>query len=118
MGRAGPAPFRRILIRSRVTSIRRFRFDIPSDSAEAIATFDANHGAITAVMLDMTMPVLAGVPTIQAMPRINGSVPIVAVSGISANEQLARAASAQVKVFLPKPFTSDTLLKALQQVLD
>ena len=32
MGRAGPAPFRRILIGRRVTSIRRFRFDIPSDS--------------------------------------------------------------------------------------
>ena len=106
------------MIAQRTLEAAGYRVLLASDGAEAIATFDAHHRAIAAVMLDMTMPVLAGVPTIQAMARINGSVPIIAVSGISANEQLARTASAQVKVFLPKPFTSDTLLKALQQVLN
>lgn len=94
-----------------------YRVLLASDGAEAITIFGANHRTIAAVMLDMTMPVLAGVPTIQAMARIDPSVPIIAVSGISANEQPARDASAQVKLFLPKPFTTDTFLKALQQVL-
>ena len=106
------------MIARRTLEASGYRVLLASDGAEAIATFSANHHSIAAVMIDMTMPVLAGVPAIQAMARIDGSVPIVAVSGISANEQPARAASAQVKTFLPKPFTSDTLLKALQQVLE
>ena len=106
------------MIAQRTLEASGYRVLLASDGAEAIATFGANRGAIAAVMLDMTMPVLAGVPTIQAMARIDPSVPIIAVSGISANEQPALAASAQVKMFLPKPFTSETLLKALKQVLD
>ncbi len=90
---------------------------LAGDGAEAVTIFSANHQRIAAVMLDMTMPVLAGVPTIEAMARIDPSVPIIAVSGISANEQPARDASPQVRMFLPKPFTTDTFLKALQQVL-
>jgi len=90
---------------------------LAGDGAEAVASFSVNHQRIAAVMLDMTMPVMAGVPAIEAMARINPTVPIIAVSGISANEQPARDASAQVKLFLPKPFTTDTFLKALQQVL-
>lgn len=106
------------MITQRTLEASGYRVLLASDGAEAIAAFGANRGAIAAVMLDMTMPVLAGVPTIQALARIDSSVPIIAVSGISANEQPVRAASAQVKMFLPKPFTSDTLLKALQQVLN
>ena len=106
------------MIAQRMLEASGYRVLLASDGAEAIATFGANHRVIAAVMLDMTMPVLAGVPTIQAMARIDPSVPIIAISGISANEQPARAASAQVKMFLPKPFTSDTLLNALQQVLN
>ena len=94
-----------------------YRVLLASDGAEAIATFGANYRLIAAVMIDMTMPVLAGAPAIQAMARIDSTVPIIAVSGISANEEPARAASPQVKVFLPKPFTTETLLNALQQVL-
>ncbi len=105
------------MIAQRTLEASGYRVLLASDGAEGVATFEANHRAIAAVMLDMTMPVLAGVPTIEAMARINGSVPIIAVSGIIANEQPARAASAQVKLFLPKPFTKETLLKALQQVL-
>ena len=106
------------MIAQRTLEACGYRVLLASDGAEAVLTFKANHRAIAAVLLDMTMPVLAGVPTIEAMARIDSSVPIIAVSGISANEQPALGASAQVKMFLPKPFTGDTLLKALQQVLD
>ncbi|MGE0862810.1 MAG: ATP-binding protein [Vicinamibacterales bacterium] len=95
-----------------------YRVLLARDGAEAVSTFGANHRTIAAVMLDMTMPVMAGVPAIHAMARIDPTVPIIAVSGISGNEQPAREASAQVKLFLPKPFTTDTFLKALQQVLE
>jgi len=104
-------------IAQRTLELAGYRVLLAGDGAEALAIFGAHHPRIAAVMLDMTMPVMAGVPTIEAMARINPAVPIIAVSGISANEQPAREASAQVKLFLPKPFTTDTFLKALQQVL-
>ncbi len=105
------------MVAQRTLESAGFRVLTASDGAEAVATFGANHRAIAAVLLDMTMPVLAGVPTIQAMARINGSVPIIAVSGISANEPVALAASPQVRMFMPKPFTTETLLKALAHAL-
>lgn len=105
------------MIARRTLEANGYRVLLASDGAEAIATFGAHSRTIAAVLMDMTMPVLDGVPAIQAMSRIDSTVPIIAVSGISANEHAARAASAQVRHFLPKPFTSATLLKSLQQVL-
>lgn len=105
------------LIAQRTLERGGYRVLLANDGAEALAAFGAHHQTIAAVLLDMTMPVMAGVPAIQAMSRINPQVPIVAMSGISANEQLARAASEQVKWFLPKPFTTKLLLEALNQVL-
>ncbi|MFA5909645.1 MAG: ATP-binding protein [Vicinamibacterales bacterium] len=105
------------MIARRTLEANGYRVLLASDGAEAIASFGAHSRTIAAVLMDMTMPVLDGVPTIQAMSRIDSTVPIIAVSGISANEHAARAASAQVQHFLPKPFTSATLLKALKQVL-
>ncbi|MDP2321002.1 MAG: ATP-binding protein [Acidobacteriota bacterium] len=93
-----------------------YRVLLAADGAEAVTAFGVHHQTLAAVLLDMTMPVLSGVPAIQAMSRINPHVPIVAMSGIIANEQAAREASEQVKVFLPKPFTTKTLLEALNQV--
>ncbi len=105
------------LIAQRTLERGGYRVLLAADGAEAVAVFGAHHQTIAAVLLDMTMPVLAGVPAIQAMARINPRVPIVAMSGIIANEEAARAASDQVKAFLPKPFTTKTLREALNHVL-
>ena len=56
-------------------------------------------------------------PTIQELVKINPDVRIIAASGIHDNEQAARAASSRVTQFLPKPFTAETLLKAIRQAL-
>ena len=105
------------MIARRTLEANGYRVLLASDGAEAIATFGAHSRTIAAVLMDMTMPVLDGAPTIEAISRINSSVPIIAVSGVSANEHSARAASAQVKHFLPKPFTTKMLLEALNQVM-
>jgi len=105
------------LIAQRTLESCGYRVLLAADGAEAIATFRAQYQSIALVMLDMTMPVLDGVPTIQALARIDPTVRIVAVSGIHANEQAARAASPRVTQFIPKPFTAEMLLKAIQQAL-
>ena len=99
--------------------------DLPKGAGETVLVVDdepairlrAQYQSIAPVMIDMTMPVLDGVPTIQALARIDPAVRIIAASGIHGNEQTARAASARVTHFLPKPFTADMLLKAIRQAL-
>ena len=105
------------LIAQRTLESRGYRVLLAADGAEAIATFRAQFQSIALVMLDMTMPVLDGVPTIQALARIDPTVRIIAVSGIHANEQAARAASPRVTQFIPKPFSAEMLLKAIRLAL-
>ena len=94
-----------------------YRVLLASDGAEAIALFAQQHGDIQAVIMDMTMPTMDGASAIRVLEKINPSVPVIAASGISTNEALARDAGANVKVFLQKPYTADAVLNVLKQVL-
>jgi CheY-like chemotaxis protein len=58
-----------------------------------------------------------GPTTIQVIQRMNSKIPIIAASGLAANAHVARAASLGVRHFLPKPYTAETLLRILREVL-
>jgi CheY-like chemotaxis protein len=94
-----------------------YRVVVASDGAEAVIVFAHQGAEIAAVITDMTMPVMDGLATIQVLRRMNPKVPIIAASGLAANGHVVRAASLGVKHFLPKPFTAESLLKVLKQVL-
>ncbi len=66
----------------------------------------------------MMMPVMDGPATIQVLRKIKADVRVIAASGLSANGHVAEATRHGVKHFLPKPYTADTLLKALREILD
>jgi CheY-like chemotaxis protein len=65
------------------------------------------------VVTDMMMPVMDGPATIRALQLLNPEVRIIAVNGLSGNGRVLEAAQAGVKLFLPKPYTADRLLKAI-----
>jgi PAS domain S-box-containing protein len=84
---------------------------------EALAVY-AEHGRqIAAVVIDMTMPVLGGVPTMRELVKMNPDVRIIAMSGIHDNEAAAKSIGRQVRDFLAKPFTAETLLRAVAQAV-
>ena len=88
-----------------------------NNGKDAIEVYRNNIGAIAAVIIDMTMPVLGGLPAMQEMVKLNPGVRIIAASGIHDNERTAKSVGPQVRQFLAKPFTSETLLRAVGRVL-
>ncbi len=94
-----------------------YRVVLAGDGAEAVAVYASRGAEIAVVLTDMMMPVMDGPATIQVLRRMNPKLPIIAASGLSANGHVANAASLGVKHFLPKPYTAETLLKVLKQIL-
>jgi PAS domain S-box-containing protein len=94
-----------------------YRVLLASDGAEATALYATHQEEIAVVLTDMMMPVMDGAATIKELMRRNPQVLIIAASGLSANGMVARAAAAGVSHFLPKPYTTASLLKALHDIL-
>jgi len=105
------------MIAQRTLQTAGYQVLLAANGAEAVDLFRAHQPTVAAVIMDMTMPVLDGVPAIHAISQIDPSVRIIAASGIPANEAKALGAGPQVKDFLAKPFTGGALLKALNQAL-
>jgi two-component system, cell cycle sensor histidine kinase and response regulator CckA len=95
-----------------------YRVILASDGAEAVSLYADNHADVAAVVIDMMMPVMDGPTAIRSLMTINPAVRVIAASGISANANSAKAAGVAVKQFLPKPYTTEILLKTLRTVID
>lgn len=94
-----------------------YRVMLASDGAEAMAIYTAHQKDIALVLTDMMMPVMDGPATIKALMSMNPGVRIIAASGLSANGMVAKAASVGVRNFLPKPYTAESMLRAIHEVL-
>ncbi|MBD1889924.1 response regulator [Coleofasciculus sp. FACHB-SPT9] len=88
-----------------------------NDGVEALVLYAEHKQDINAVLVDMMMPAMDGITTIRALQKINPQVKIIAVSGLTSNYQITEIAGNNVKTFLPKPYTSEELLKNIQVVL-
>lgn len=89
-----------------------------ADGVEASTLYATHKEKIAVVLTDMMMPVMDGPATIQVLMRINPKVRIIAASGLSVKDMVAKATSAGVTDFIPKPYTAETLLRMLHTVLN
>ncbi len=87
------------------------------DGAQAIGLYALDREAIAVVLTDMMMPVMDGPALIAALHRLNPAVIIIAASGLNANGNAVRAATAGVKHFLAKPYSAEAMLRMLNTVL-
>ncbi|HMB27596.1 MAG TPA: response regulator, partial [Blastocatellia bacterium] len=83
----------------------------------AMAIFAAHKNEVKLVITDMMMPYMDGPATIRALRRLSPKTPIIATSGLKAEDKLADAAQLGVRTFLPKPYTAEKLLKTVAAVL-
>jgi two-component system, cell cycle sensor histidine kinase and response regulator CckA len=91
---------------------------IANDGIEAIALFAQHKKNIKAAIIDMMMPIMDGSTAINAIHRINPLVPVIAVSGLLNNEQFPISQESTLTAFLPKPYTTQKLLKTLRQMIN
>ena len=87
------------------------------DGADAVAIYAQRHEEIAVVVTDMMMPVMDGATTVRVLMRINPLVKIIAASGLAAKGLDAEAAAQGVKHFVHKPYTAETMLKTMREVL-
>jgi CheY-like chemotaxis protein len=95
-----------------------YRVITACNGAEAIALYAKQPQEIALVLTDMMMPVMDGAAIINVLKSINPAVRIIAASGIDSQANLAKATKAHVQDFLAKPYTAQTLLKLIREVLD
>jgi PAS domain S-box-containing protein len=102
------------------TALERAGYQVlpATNGQEAIDVFRAQpRGSIAAVIIDMMMPVMGGLPAMQEIVKLNPDIRIIAASGIPENETNAKAVGRQVSQFLAKPFSTEKLLRAVGRAL-
>lgn len=86
-----------------------------ADGNAAIELVRTYTGAIDLVLLDLTMPGLAGDETLRRLREVRSDLRAVIMSGYSEGETMQRCASLGVAGYLPKPFNVAALTAKLQE---
>ncbi len=99
------------------TALRRegYRVTKAYTGEEGVAEFRAN-GA-DAVMLDMTLPEMHGVETLQKIRGMNANVPVVVVTGETADEVRRQCERLGVQQYLTKPADYRDIIDAIGRAL-
>ena len=94
-----------------------YRVLLAADGVEAISLYAPRQNEIDVVITDMAMPIMDGPATILALKAINSEVRIVSSTGLASDGGMAMAMNAGVRHFIPKPYTAETMLNTLHEVL-
>lgn len=86
------------------------------DSAEALELVQ-RHPSLDAVFLDLNMPGMDGMTTLQALGRARPSLPVIVLSAAADPNLVRQAFAAGALGYVPKSATSETLILALELVL-
>ena len=94
-----------------------YRAEVAIDGTEALAVYAQRRDKITVVITDMAMPYMDGEALIRALKKMNPEVKVIAMSGLVSAGQAAELKSLNINAFLSKPYTAETLLTTLAEVL-
>ncbi|HJT87976.1 MAG TPA: PAS domain S-box protein [Bryobacteraceae bacterium] len=108
-----------IVRRTAAAALQRAGYEVltANDGRQAVDQFRRHRGAIRLVILDMTMPVLSGEPTLRELRSIDPAVPVILSSGYNEVEAVQRFAGKGLAGFLQKPYAARTLLEMAHRLL-
>lgn len=87
---------------------------VASGGPEAISVFTREHARIGCVLLDLTMPGMDGIETLDQLSRIDPKIRAVLSSGYAEQSMRSRCTGTAPVAFLQKPYLEEDL----RQVLD
>lgn len=88
-----------------------------TDGTDAISKYVDKIDTVKIVITDILMPIMNGIATSRALRKMNTNVKIILASGLRHNEPSIPKFDFKIQGFLHKPYTAETLLKTLHQVL-
>ena len=94
-----------------------YRVLLAANGVEAVSLYARRQKEIDLVITDMLMPIMDGPATIVALKAINPNVKIIGSSGLVSEGGEAKARQAGIRHFIPKPYTAETMLNTLREVL-
>jgi PAS domain S-box-containing protein len=94
-----------------------YRVLLAANGAEAVARYAQHRTDVAVVLTDIAMPVMDGNATIVALQAMDPAVRIIASSGLAREGNPAKVMSAAGLHFMPKPYTTEALLRVLAEVL-
>ncbi len=88
-----------------------------NDGKEAIALYLQHREEIKLVLMDMMMPVMDGSASIRELCKVNPEIKIIAVSGLTEKDKLAKVDDVHVQAFLSKPYAAEKLLSTICDII-
>lgn len=97
----------------------RYGYDVllAENGKVALELYRERRHDLALVLLDMTMPVMSGEETLQAMHEIDASVPVIATSGHNEVVAIQKFAGRGIDAFLQKPYTGAQIAEKVKMVL-
>jgi len=87
------------------------------NGAAALEAYKASGGAVSLVLLDLTMPVMSGEETLRQLQLLNPGVKVLLTSGYNEVEAIQRFAGKGLAGFIQKPYTAAALAEKVKEVL-
>jgi two-component system, cell cycle sensor histidine kinase and response regulator CckA len=88
------------------------------NGAEALQLFEARRGAIDLILTDVVMPELGGHELVEQLRAQQPDLRVLFMSGYSERAFISEGSTAARTGYLEKPFTVETLMRRLREVLD
>jgi PAS domain S-box-containing protein len=89
-----------------------------ADGAEALAVAQRHEGPLALLVTDMVMPGLSGRELAQQVSLLRPGLPVLSMSGYTDDEIVRRGLLEEGRDFLPKPFSTESLLEMVRTMVD
>ncbi|HEY3275057.1 MAG TPA: PAS domain S-box protein [Syntrophorhabdaceae bacterium] len=89
-----------------------------TDSRDALSLFLLDPNRFDAVITDYTMPAMTGFALAQELLKVRPDIPIILLTGYTANISPEDARAAGIREFLMKPLAKREVAEAIRRVLD
>lgn len=76
------------------------------------------HNPVDLVLLDITMPVMDGIETLEKLKRIDRNARVVMCSAMGQDKYIIRSIQLGARDFIVKPFKAERIISAVKKAID